>query len=83
MLQIFIPQASPHTSRQRQSGHSEQATIDHLLMFTEQVNTQQVPDVNHNLEQKQLSKPQAQDPKKIDFKETDPKQTTPRTGNTN
>ncbi|MGD1867009.1 MAG: hypothetical protein ACFB0D_20850 [Phormidesmis sp.] len=38
MLQIFSPQLSPHTPRQRQSGHSEKATIDKLTDFIEQLN---------------------------------------------
>ena len=38
MLQIFSPQLSPHTSRQRQSGRSEKATVDALVDFIEQLN---------------------------------------------
>ncbi|MEL6161481.1 MAG: hypothetical protein AAGJ95_06425 [Cyanobacteria bacterium J06554_11] len=38
MLQIFLPQASPHMPRQRQSGHSEKATFERLRGLIDQVN---------------------------------------------
>lgn len=38
MLQIFLPQTSPHTPRRRQSGQSEKATFERLLSLIEQVN---------------------------------------------
>ena len=44
MLQIFLPQSSPHTPRQRQSGHSEKATVARLLAFIEQINQPQDSD---------------------------------------
>ncbi|MEL7356103.1 MAG: hypothetical protein AAFN40_06040 [Cyanobacteria bacterium J06560_6] len=46
MLQIFLPQSSVHTSRQRQSGHSEKATIDRLLTFIEQINQSKAQTAN-------------------------------------
>lgn len=39
MLQIFVPQTSAHTSRRRQSGHSERATLENLLGFMQQIDT--------------------------------------------
>lgn len=46
MLQIFLPQSSVHTTRQRQSGHSEKATIDRLLTFIEQINQSKAQTAN-------------------------------------
>ena len=37
MLQIFRPQTSPHTPRQRRSGDSEKATIKKLLIFLQEI----------------------------------------------
>jgi hypothetical protein len=41
MVQIFLPQAEVHATRQRQPGVSERATIEHLLAY--------INDLNHQL----------------------------------
>jgi len=50
MLQVFSPQISPCTARQRQSGYSEQATVDRLIGFIEQLNKTATgePDSSHS-----------------------------------
>ncbi|MGB7086547.1 MAG: hypothetical protein WBD47_13410 [Phormidesmis sp.] len=40
MVQLFLPERTPHTSRQRESGRSESITFDRLLSFIEQINNQ-------------------------------------------
>ncbi len=40
MLQIFIPESAPHTSRRRETGISEAATIESLLNYIENLNQQ-------------------------------------------
>jgi hypothetical protein len=39
-IQVFTPQTSPHTSRQRASGKSETLTIEKLLDYIEKLNQQ-------------------------------------------
>lgn len=38
MIQVFIPQTEPHTSRRREPGVSETATIDRLINYIKQQN---------------------------------------------
>ena len=38
MIQVFIPQTQPHTSRRREPGVSETATIDRLINYIKQQN---------------------------------------------
>ncbi len=40
IIQVFIPQTEPHTSRRREMGVSETATIDRLINYIKELNQQ-------------------------------------------
>ncbi|MBL1177241.1 hypothetical protein [Pantanalinema sp. GBBB05] len=45
LIQIFVPQSDPHTSRRREAGVSEAATIERILELIHQLNQQSPNDI--------------------------------------